>query len=394
MMIPVLPTTVVGSYSVPDWLERLKTDYYRKRISGTHLREIHDMAIKAALKDQEKAGIDIVSDGELRRDNDIDYFLARISGVHIPVTAKSYYFDYYDTPVITEPIPIAELPALHLAEDYKFTRDYTDRPIKFSFTGPFSLSRRIQNKAYSDSADLVQALAQVLNIEARALADAGAELLQIDEPFLAGYRDEVTVAMEAINIVTKGVDVTWGLHVCYGNRYARPSWEGHYDFLFPAVLDANVDQLILEFGRKGYDDLHMIAQLGWDRALGLGVLDVKTEQIESAELVAAHIRKALKTFPAERLIINPDCGLRHLPADVARAKLAAMVEGTVAVRRTLPSQAVPTQAESTEVGLVEVGATHAETNNEVGPNPVGVIPLEESQERAATSPESAVERGA
>ena len=390
-MIPVLPTTVVGSYSVPEWLERLKTDYYRNRISRTHLREIHDMAIKAALKDQEKAGIDIVSDGELRRDNDIDYFLARIAGVHIPVTVKSYYFDYYDAPVVTEPLPIDDSPALGLVEDYKFTRKYTDRPIKFSFTGPFSLARRIQNKAYAKSADLVRALAQVLNVEARALADAGAELLQIDEPFLAGYREDVTVGVEAINIVTKGVDVTWGLHVCYGNRYARPSWEGHYDFLFPAVLDANVDQLILEFGRKGDEDLPMIAQLGWDRPLGLGVLDVKTEQIESAELVAARIRKALRTFPAEKLIINPDCGLRHLSADVARAKLAAMVAGTVAVRRTLPSQAGVAQVGAIEAGPVEAESTHAGPSEEVEP---GVVPLGESQERTVTSPEPAVEQGA
>ncbi|MGH3718986.1 MAG: hypothetical protein ACRDRI_09135 [Pseudonocardiaceae bacterium] len=337
MTLPVLPTTVVGSYSVPEWLERLKTDYYRNRISRGHLREIHDMAIKAALKDQEKAGIDIVSDGELRRDNDIDYFLARIPGVRIPVTVKSFYYDYYDT-VVTEPLPTSEAPALGLAEDYRFTRRHTDRPVKFSFTGPFSLSHRIQNKAYPRSADLVRALAQVLNAEARALAAEGARLLQIDEPFLAGYPEDVGVAVEAINIVTKGVDVTWGLHVCYGNRYARPSWERHYDFLFPAVLDANVDQLILEFARKGYEDLEVIQRFGWDRALGLGVVDVKTEQIESAELIAARIHRALDAFPADKLIINPDCGLRHLPADVARAKLTAMVEATAAVRRALPTQ--------------------------------------------------------
>ncbi|MDQ4011093.1 MAG: methionine synthase [Actinomycetota bacterium] len=346
MTVPLLPTTVVGSYSVPEWLERLKTDYYRNRISRSHLGEIHDMAIKAALKDQETAGIDIVSDGELRRDNDIDYLLARIPGVQIPVTVKSFYYDYYDI-IVADPLPV-DPPPLGLADDYRFTREYTDRPVKFSFTGPFSLSHRIQNKAYSKSADLVRALAQVLNGEARTLAKAGAELLQIDEPFLAGYPEGVGVAVEAINIVTEGVDVTWGLHVCYGNRYARPSWEGHYNFLFPAVLGANVDQLILEFGRKGYEDLHLIQQLGWDRALGLGVVDVKSEQIESADLIAQRIHKALETFSAENLIINPDCGLRHLPADVARAKLAAMVEGTVAVRRTLPAppdKAQPDKAE-------------------------------------------------
>ncbi|MGH3883885.1 MAG: hypothetical protein ACRDRC_10855, partial [Pseudonocardiaceae bacterium] len=251
MTVPLLPTTVVGSYSVPEWLERLKTDYYRNRISRSHLGEIHDMAIKAALKDQENAGIDIVSDGELRRDNDIDYLLARIPGVQIPITVKSFYYDYYDT-VVADPLP-TDPPPLGLADEYRFTRQYTDRPVKFSFTGPFSLSHRIKNKAYSKPADLVRALAQVLNAEARSLAEAGAELLQIDEPFLAGYPEDVGVAVEAINIVTRDVDATWGLHVCYGNRYARPSWEGHYDFLFPAVLDANVDQLILEFGRKGYE---------------------------------------------------------------------------------------------------------------------------------------------
>jgi 5-methyltetrahydropteroyltriglutamate--homocysteine methyltransferase len=295
------------------------------------------MAIKAALKDQETAGINIVSDGELHRDNDIDYPLARITGVHIPVTVKSFYYDYYDSPVVTEPLP-ADPPPLGLASDFRFTRAHTDRPIKFSFTGPFSLSRRIQNKAYAKPADLVRALAQVLNAEARALAEAGADLLQIDEPFLAGYPEDVNTAVEAINIVTQGVEVTWGLHVCYGNRYARPSWEGHYDFLFPAVLEANVDQLVLEFGRKGYEDLPVIRRLGWDRALGLGVVDVKSERIESAELIAARIRKALDTFPADKLIINPDCGLRHLPADVARAKLTAMVEGTAAVRRILSAE--------------------------------------------------------
>jgi 5-methyltetrahydropteroyltriglutamate--homocysteine methyltransferase len=228
----------------------------------------------------------------LRRDNDIDYFLARIPGVQIPVTVKSFYYDYSDT-VVIDPLP-TDPPPLGLAEDHRFTRQYTDLPVTFSFTGPFSPSHRMRNKAYSRSADLVRALAQVLNAEARALAEAGAKLLQIDKPFLAGYPDDVGVAVEAINIVTRGVDVRWGLHVCYGNRYARPSWEGHYDFLFPAVLDANVHQLILEFGRKGYEDLHMVPRLGWVRALGLCVVDVKTEQIESAEVIAQRIRKRWK----------------------------------------------------------------------------------------------------
>ena len=330
----ILPTTVVGSYSVPEWLERLKTEYYQRRISAQHLADIHEVAIKAAVKDQELAGIDIVSDGELRRDNDVDYFLARIPGVNIPQRAKSDYFDYYDAEV-TRPLPDNPDTSLDLAADFRFTRQLTQQPVKFSFTGPFSLSRRIRDGAYERPGDLVRALARRLNAEASALAAAGADFLQIDEPFLAGYPEHVELAVEAVNIVTENIDATWALHVCYGNRYARPSWEGHYDFLFPAVKAARVDQVVLEFARKGLDDLRLIRQHGWDRWLGFGVIDVKTSEVESAELVASRIRRALEYLPADRLMINPDCGLRHLPPEVARRKLRAMVAGVAAVRAEL-----------------------------------------------------------
>jgi 5-methyltetrahydropteroyltriglutamate--homocysteine methyltransferase len=335
----LLPTTVVGSYSVPDWLERLKTEYYQRRISAAHLTEICEVAIKAAIKDQELAGIDIVSDGELRRDNDVDYFLARVPGVHIAQRAKSDYYDYYEAEV-TAPLPEDDKVPLGLAADYEFTRALTDRPVKFSFTGPFSLSRRIggvgrPDTAYPDPGDLVRALARRLNAEARLLAAAGATFLQVDEPFLAGYPEQAGLAVEAVNIVTEGVPVTWALHVCYGNRYARPSWEGHYDFLFPAVKAARVDQIVLEFARKGLDDLRLIRQYSWDRWLGLGVIDVKSTEVESVELVASRIRRALEYVPADRLMINPDCGLRHLAPEVARRKLRVMVAGAELIRAEL-----------------------------------------------------------
>jgi 5-methyltetrahydropteroyltriglutamate--homocysteine methyltransferase len=335
--LPLLPTTVVGSYSVPEWLERLKTDYYQRRISAQHLREIHDVAIKAALKDQELTGIDIVSDGELRRDNDIDYLLARIPGVDIPHRAKTDYYDYYEVEV-PRPLPEPEGGDPGLAADFTFTREQTSRPVKFSFTGPFSLSRRIRSTAYADQADLVRALARWLNAQARELAAAGADLLQIDEPFLAGYPEQAALAVEAVNIVTEGVDATWALHVCYGNRYARPLWEGHYDFLFPAVASAHIDQLVLEFARKGLDDLQLFGQYGWDRAVGFGVIDVKSAAVETPGQVADRVRRALDFVPADRLVINPDCGLRHLSADVARAKLRAMVAGAAQVREELGRQ--------------------------------------------------------
>ena len=338
--LPLLPTTVVGSYPVPEWLERLKTDCLRGRISGAQLVDVHEMAIKAALRDQELAGIDIVSDGELRRDNDVDYFLAKLPGVEIPHTAKDFYFDYYDV-ALAKPLPSALGDEFAwLADDFAFTSSQTHMPIKFSFTGPFSLASRIRTTACVDQHELVLAIAHRLNGAAHALAEKGAQLLQIDEPFLAGNPGEAESAISAINVVTSGVDVSWALHVCYGNRYSRPSWEGHYDFLFPAVLDANVDQLVLEFARKGYTDLPVIEKFGWDRKIGLGVIDVKNPQVETPQVVESRIRAALDLVSAEQLVINPDCGLRNLSASVARSKLAAMVEGTMLARNSLDSEHV------------------------------------------------------
>lgn len=337
----LLPTTVVGSYSVPEWLERAKSDFHEGRISRTSLGEIYDTAIKAALKDQEVAGIDIVSDGELRRDNDIDYFLERMPGIELPKLAKVHYYDYYDAVVHAPLPPPDDQPGLGLVRDLNFTREWTTRPIKFSFTGPFSLAKRVRNEGYAQADGLVLDIARYLNHEARELAAAGAALLQIDEPFLAGYPEMVPLAVKAVNLVVEGVDVEWALHICYGNRHARPAWEGHYDFLFPAILDAHVDQLVLEFARKGYDDVVLFKKYKPSFKLGLGVIDVKSESVETAEQVAARVDRALAVVAPEQIVVNPDCGLRYLPEHVALAKLRAMHAGTAAVRARVRGEPVP-----------------------------------------------------
>jgi 5-methyltetrahydropteroyltriglutamate--homocysteine methyltransferase len=337
----LLPTTVVGSYSVPEWLERAKSDFHEGRISRTSLNEIYDTAIKAALKDQERAGVDIVSDGELRRDNDIDYFLERMPGIELPKLAKVHYYDYYDA-AVRAPLPNPEDAAgLRLSGDFQFTREQTNKPIKFSFTGPFSLAKRIRNEGYPDAEGLVLDIARMLNREARELAAAGAALLQIDEPFLAGYPEAVPLAVKAINVVVEGVDVEWALHICYGNRHARPAWEGHYDFLFPAIMDAQVDQLVLEFARKGYDDVALFKKYHPSFKLGLGVIDVKSETVESPQQVASRVDRALAVMGPESIVINPDCGLRHLPTKIALAKLRAMNAGAALVRARVRGEKVP-----------------------------------------------------
>jgi 5-methyltetrahydropteroyltriglutamate--homocysteine methyltransferase len=327
----LLSTAVVGSYSMPGWLERAKNEYLRRRITAHDLDEMHDAAVKAAIKDQEVAGIDVVSDGELRRDNMIDYFALRLPGVEIDRGAKASYYDFYDS-VVRARMPMAPL---GLVEHFRFLRRFTERRTKVSITGPHSLVKRIRNLYYPGEEEFAVELARIMNLELRELVRAGAEEIQIDEPYYSGFPADLPWGVRAINTLVEGVDARFSLHVCYGNRYGKPSWEGSYRYLFPAVLGARIHQLTLEFARRGGDDLRLFKEFDPPFAVGLGVVDVKAHDVEPAGVVAERIRQALEVLPAERITINPDCGLLHLPRDVAFAKLSAMVEGTRLVRKDL-----------------------------------------------------------
>jgi len=331
MSLPILPTTVVGSYSMPGWLERLKTDYHARRISRQDLDEIHDTAVKAAIKDQEVAGIDILTDGELRRDNMIDYFVERLPGVQFDRSSKKFYYDFYDSEVL------GRLPSgpLGLTDDFRFLRANTDRATKICITGPHSLSKRIRNKHYPSEEAFAMDLARVMNEELNALAKAGAQRIQIDEPSFSGFPEDLNWGVEALNTLVAGVDAKIGVHICYGNRYGKPSWEGSYRYLFPRILDAKVQQLTLEFARRGGEDLDLFREFDVPFEVGVGVIDVKTQAVETPETVAERIREALEFLPKERIVVLPDCGCLHLPRNVAFAKLAAMVEGARIVRREI-----------------------------------------------------------
>jgi 5-methyltetrahydropteroyltriglutamate--homocysteine methyltransferase len=331
MTLPILPTTVVGSYSMPGWLERLKTEYFARRISRRDLDEIHDTAVKAAIKDQEVAGIEIITDGELRRDNMIDYFVERLPGVQIDHASKKFYYDFYESKVLGK-LPTA---SLGLVDDFLFLCANTDRETKFCITGPHSLSKRIRNEHYPSEEEFAMDLARVMNPELKALAKAGARFIQIDEPYYSGFPEDLAWGVKALNQLVDGVEAKIAVHICYGNRYGKPSWEGSYRYLFPRILDAKVHQLTLEFARRGGEDLELFRELPARFELGVGVIDVKTQAIETPDLVAERIRKALEVMPAERLFVLPDCGCLHLPRDVAFAKLSAMVEGTRLVRKEL-----------------------------------------------------------
>jgi 5-methyltetrahydropteroyltriglutamate--homocysteine methyltransferase len=331
MTLPILPTTMVGSYSMPGWLERLKTEYFSRRISRHDLDEIHDNAVRSAIKDQEMAGLDIVTDGELRRDNMIDYFVERLPGIQIDRSSKKFYYDFYDSEVLGK-IPMA---ALGLSEDFKFLLANTEREAKISITGPHSLTKRIRNKHYPTEEALATDIARVMNMELKELVKAGAKNIQIDEPYYSGFPEDISWGVKVLNMLVEGVQAKIAIHICYGNRYGKPSWEGSYRYLFPAILSAKVHQLSLEFARRGGEDLELFREFSPPFELGAGVIDVKDQAVETPEIVAERIRKTLKSVPAEKVVVLPDCGLFHLPRDIAFAKLRAMVEGTRIMRKEL-----------------------------------------------------------
>jgi 5-methyltetrahydropteroyltriglutamate--homocysteine methyltransferase len=316
---------------MPGWLERLKTEYVLRRVSRQELDEIHDTAVKAAIKDQEVAGVDVITDGELRRDNLIDYFAERIPGVQIDRASKKFYYDFYDS-VVRGKMPMA---SLGLVPDYKFLAANTQHRAKFCVTGPHSLVKRIRNEYYKSEEEFAYDLAGILNLEIKELVRAGLKHLQIDEPYYSGFPEDLPWGVKVLNKLVEGVDAHITVHICYGNRYGKPTWAGNYRYLFPTILEARVNQLSLEFARRGGEDLDLFKEFSSRFEVGVGVIDVKDHTVETPDLVAERIRKAAEFVKPDRLVILPDCGCLHLPQNVAFAKLKSMVEGARIVRKEL-----------------------------------------------------------
>jgi 5-methyltetrahydropteroyltriglutamate--homocysteine methyltransferase len=251
--------------------------------------------------------------------------------VQIDYSSKKYYYDFYDSSVRSK-LPMASLGLVH---DFTFLRTFTERATKFCVTGPHCLTKRIRNQFYPSEEALATDIAKVMNLELKALVKAGAEFIQIDEPYYSGFPEDLAWGVNVINTLVEGVNARIAVHICYGNRYGKPSWEGSYRYLFPTILKAKVNQLTLEFARRGGEDLELFKEYDAPFELGLGVIDVKNPDVETPEMVAEHIRKALEFVPAERIHVLTDCGCVHLPRDVAFHKMKSMVEGTRIVRKEL-----------------------------------------------------------
>jgi 5-methyltetrahydropteroyltriglutamate--homocysteine methyltransferase len=237
--------------------------------------------------------------------------------------------------------------ALGLSDDFKFLRANTERETKYCITGPHSLCKRIRNKYYPNDEALATDIARVMNMELKELVKAGATFIQIDEPYYSGFPEDLSWGVKVMNTLVDGVNAKIALHICYGNRYGKPSWEGNYRYLFPRITDANVQQLTLEFARRGGADLSLFKDFKVSFELGVGVIDVKDEAIETPEIVAERIRAALRVLPPEKIVILPDCGLFHLSRDLAFAKLRSMVAGARLVRNDLEGQGRTVEAPQT-----------------------------------------------
>lgn len=338
----LLPTTLVGSYAQPDWLidrEKLAGRFPPRvrakelwRVAPEWLEQAMDDATILAIRDQERAGLDIITDGEMRRESYSNRFATALDGVDLdnPGVALDRSGEPNPVPRIT-----GRISRRHAVEvrDVEFLRAHTDRPIKITVPGPFTMSQQAQNDYYEDEAEMARDYAVAVNAEIRDLFAAGADIVQIDEPYMQARPEKARAyGLDALAVALDGVEGRTALHICFGYAaliHERP--EG-YNFL-PELAGTALDEISIETAQSNLDCAVLSKLPG--KTIILGVLDLSTHEIETPEVVAERIRRALPHVPVERLVIAPDCGLKYLPRDVAYGKMAAMVAGTARVRAEL-----------------------------------------------------------
>jgi|TARA_B100000315_G_scaffold173087_1_gene161495 5-methyltetrahydropteroyltriglutamate--homocysteine methyltransferase len=340
--LPLLPAGLVGSYAQPEWLidrrrlgERLPPRVRARelwRIAPDHLEEAWHDATLLALHDQLRAGVDFVTDGEMRRESYSNRFATSLSGVDLDHPGEA--IDRTGKPV---PVPRITGPVVRtrsIETDYvALLKQHTDKPVKVTLPGPFTMTQQAQNDYYADEAALAEAYAAAVNEEVLALFAAGADIVQLDEPYVQARPNAAReYAVAAIDRALQGAAGTTVLHVCFGyGKHVDNKPEG---YAFLDELDACIaDELSLECAQPRLD----MSRLGGvpSKRLYVGVLDLRDTTVETPELVAQRIRAALEHTSVERLIVAPDCGLKYLSRDVAYAKLVNMVAGRDLVRHEL-----------------------------------------------------------
>lgn len=334
----MLPTSVVGSHGLPGWVWLAREAMEAGRLGAVDVRELMEDATQAALLDQERAGVDFVSTGEMMRVRFIIGFYDRITGIRPLPAPRQLGQPLWDTNTpfeVTETIAAPQ--GLGIVEEFSLARSLTQKPIKATVPGPYTLLVPLKpGGGYRDRDTLLADLVAIVNAECRALVRAGAEFIQIDEPHHGMYSGSIHDVHHGINRAVDGIDAKIAVHVCFGNLYGRPfSAVRDYRNLFPTLHELHASQIVLEFANRGMEDPARWKDFPRDKELGAGVVDVKAFWAESAADVAERIRALLQHIPAERLWVNPDCGFWETPRWVARRKLAALCEGARIVRREL-----------------------------------------------------------
>ena len=338
----LLPTSLVGSYAQPEWLiDRAKLagrfpprTRARElwRISEDHLSEAQDSATIEAIKLQEEAGLDIVTDGEIRRESYSNRFATALDGVDIDRPGTALDRSGHPNPV---PRVVGEIRRRHAVEveDLRFLKAHTSRRAKITVPGPFTMSQQAQDDFYGDPRSLALAYAAAVREEIAHLFAAGADVVQLDEPYMQA-RPEAAEAygLEALNAALEGAAGTTAVHICFGYAAIIHERPAGYSFL-PQMKGCCCDQVSIETAQSKLDTSVLEELRG--KTVILGVLDLSDMRVESPETVAARIRRALPHVEPDRVIVAPDCGLKYLPREVAFGKMRAMADGAGIVRSQL-----------------------------------------------------------
>ena len=342
-MSDLLRTTVVGSYPQPDWLidrtrlgSRLPPRVRARelwRVPDDLLEQAQDDATLIAIRDMERAGVDIVSDGEMRRESYSNRFATALEGIDLDKPGVAIDRTGHENPVPRVVGPIRRSRPVEV-RDVEFLRSNTDRRIKITLPGPFTMTQQAQNDHYDDGESLALAYAAAVNDEARDLKAAGADVVQIDEPYLQARPEQARAyGLKAIDRALEGIEGDTALHICFGYGHVVKDKPAGYSFL-EELNECAVRQISLETAQPRLD-LSILSRLP-DKTIIVGVLDLSDDApVETPESVAERIRGALQHVAPERLVIAPDCGMKYLPRPVAYSKLEAMVAGTGIVRDEL-----------------------------------------------------------
>jgi 5-methyltetrahydropteroyltriglutamate--homocysteine methyltransferase len=346
MTAKLFPTSLVGSYPQPEWLidraklaGRFPPRVRAKelwRVAPEFLDQAQDDATLIAIRDQERAGLDIITDGEMRRESYSNRFATALDGVDMENHGTALDRSGHPNPV---PRVVGRIQRRHAVEtrDVAFLRANTDRKIKITVPGPFTMAQQAQNDFYKDEAEMAHDYAIAVNAEIRDLFAAGADYVQVDEPYMQARPDKARAyGLAALDRALEGIGGQTAVHICFGYAaiiHARPTG---YSFL-PELCKCRVRQISIETAQSNLDT--SVLKNFSDQTIILGVIDLSNHKVETPEIVAGRIRRALPHIDPARIILAPDCGMKYLPRDVAFGKMRAMVEGAAIVRREVTGEA-------------------------------------------------------